>query len=198
MKLRMVSKKTALHQAANNESVVIAELNEGDEVEYVRIEKKKDDPWVEVKTAKGEKGFISGKSRMNVVKKIRLQSSPVALYAGTSETSEKLGEFKAGDILWLFESPKINGAQWFRVHSSEGLVGYITGSTKIKELEDNPMGGLRREIFNSAILIVLGIVLLFIKTNSSATQLLPILGLATIVFGAVRIAYTLFKYRRSR
>jgi hypothetical protein len=194
----MVSKKTTLHQAASANSLVVAELNEGEEVEYIRIEKKKDDPWIEVKTGNGDKGFVSGKSRMDVVKKIKLQSSPVVLYASTAETSEKLGEFKSGDILWLFESPKINGAQWFRVHSSEGLVGYISGKTKIKELDDNPVGGQSREIFNSAILVVLGIVLMFVKTSSSFAQWLPILGLATIVFGAVRIAYTLRKYQRAR
>jgi hypothetical protein len=108
-----MAKKSTLYQAASKDSGVVAELNEGDEVEFRRVDKKKkDDPWVEVETAKGEKGFLSGKTRMNLVKRVKLLNESADIYASMSEESEKIGQIAKGDVVWVFESPKISGTQF--------------------------------------------------------------------------------------
>jgi len=199
MKLRMMAKKSTLYQAASKDSGVVAELNEGDEVEFRRVDKKKkDDPWVEVETAKGEKGFLSGKTRMNLVKRVKLLNESADIYASMSEESEKIGQIAKGDVVWVFESPKISGTQWYRIYTAEKLEGYLTDAAKFKETNENPLGTFRRDTVNSAILVVLGIIVIFVKTNSAAGSWLPILGLATIVFGTVRIGLSVLKYLRAK
>ena len=199
MKLRMMAKKSTLYQAASKDSGVVAELNEGDEVEFRRVDKKKkDDPWVEVETAKGEKGFLSGKTRMNLVKRVKLLNESADIYASMSEETEKIGQIAKGDVVWVFESPKINGTQWYRIYTAEKLEGYLTDAAKFKETNENPLGTFRRNTVNSAIVVALGIIVMFVKTNSATGSWLPILGLATIVFGTVRIGLSVFKYLRAK
>jgi hypothetical protein len=199
MKLRMMAKKTTLYQAASKDSGVVAELNEGDEVEFRHVDKKKkDDPWVEVETDKGEKGFLPGKTRMNLVKRVKLLNESADIYASMSEESEKIGQITKGDAVWVFESPKINGTQWYRIYTAEKLEGYLTDASKFKETNENPLGTFRRDVINSAIVVVLGIIVMFVKTSSATSAWMPILGLATIVFGTVRIGLSVFKYLRAK
>ncbi|HTX78734.1 MAG TPA: SH3 domain-containing protein [Longilinea sp.] len=199
MKLRMMNKKSPLYQAASKDSVVVAELNEGDEVEFRKVDKKKkDDPWVEVETDQGMKGFLPGKTRMNVVKRVKLLNKSADIYASMSDQSEKVGQIAKGDAVWVFESPKVNGVQWYRVYNAEKVEGYLTSDAKFKETDENPRGSFIRDIINAIILVVLGVILMFVNTNSNTGPWIPILGLATIVFGLARVMMVTVKYLKSK
>lgn len=197
MKAIMVEDVVRVTSEPTTEALSIFSLRKGDVVDTGKVIRKKKDSWVEVTLAGGQKGFISGNTRIFVVRQIEI-TSETELVAAPVENPKVIKALPKGSVVTAVGVEKNDAGSWYNVKDAEGVEGFITSRAKYRVYQEPTTGGGTRLMVTGAIFAVMGIVFLvtsFQQANSSSTMFLTI-GL--IGLGAVQLVQGFLQWRKAK
>lgn len=197
MKAIMVEDLVRVTSEPAAEAISIFSLKKGDIVETGKVIRKKKESWVEVTLTGGQKGYISGNTRIFVVRQVEI-SSETELVAEPVENPAVLKTLPKGSVVMAMGVEKNDAGSWYKIHDADGTEGYITSRAKYRVYQEPTVSGGTRLMITGAIFAVMGIVFLvtsFQQANTSSTMFLTI-GL--IGLGIVQLVQGLLQWRKAK
>ena len=197
MKAIMVEDVVKVTSEATNEAISIFSLRKGDIVETGKVIRKKKDSWVEITTDGGQKGYISGQTRIFVVRQVEI-TSETELVAAPTENPTVLKTLPKGSVVLAMGVEKNDAGSWYKVHDSEGVEGFINSKARYRIYNEPTVSGGTRLMVTGAIFAVMGIIFLvtsFQQPNASSTMFLTV-GL--IGLGLVQLVQGFMQWRKAK
>ena len=197
MKAIMVEDVVRVTSEATNEAISIFSLKKGDIVETGKVIRKKKDSWVEVTTDGGQKGYISGQTRIFVVRQVEI-TSETDLVAAPTENPTVLKTLPKGSVVLAMGVEKNEAGSWYKITDSENVEGFINSKAGYRIYNEPTVGGGTRLMITGAIFAVMGIIFLvtsFQQPNASSTMFLAV-GL--IGLGLVQLVQGFMQWRKAK
>jgi hypothetical protein len=132
MKARIMEKPVRVYSDAGLNSISIAELPVGTEVELGSVKKVDGKSWISVELSPGQRGYIPGETRIYHIKQVMLNQRNVNVYTGPSLQSVVKTQFTKNTKFYLLEVFKQNDMEWVKIRDMSGNEGFIDGKTKTR------------------------------------------------------------------
>ena len=197
MKAIMVEDIVKVTSEPTAEALSLCTLKKGEIVETGKVTRKKKESWVEVTLAGGQKGYISGQTRIFVVRQIEV-TSEVDLIAEPAENAAVLKSLPKGTVITAIGVEKNDSGSWYHVTDKEGGDGYISSRAKYRVYQEPSVAGGTKLMVTGGIFAVMGVVFLVTSLNqeSGSSTLFLVVGL--IGLGAVQLVQGILQWRKAK
>jgi len=126
--------KVSVYATTDIASLVIAELNNDDEIICDEKVKKNQILWVTVFLPDGKKGFIRGDVKGCSVRLVTLNQSSADVFEDSEPSSKIILTYHKGEKFQIIGAEKRDDVLWVRTESPTGVIGFIDENVKIKEV----------------------------------------------------------------
>jgi hypothetical protein len=197
MKAIIVEDVVRVTSEPNAEAISIFTIKKGEVVETGKVTRKKKESWVEVTLPGGQKGFISGATRIFVMRQIELTAETNLLDKAT-EDATVIKTCPKGTIFTAVGVEKSDSATWYHVTESEGGDGYINSRSKYRIYQEATVGGGTRLMITGGIFIVLGVAFLVSSLSQGSNSSSMFLTVGLIALGGVQFVQGFLQWRRAK
>ncbi len=197
MKAIIVEDVVKVTSEPSSEAISIFNVKKGDVVETGKVTRKKKESWVEVTLPGGQKGFISGATRIFVMRQIEL-ATETNLMDKPAEDAAVLKACPKGTVLTAVGVEKSDSATWYRVAESNGAEGYINSRAKYRIYQEPTVGGGTRLMITGAIFTFLGIAFLVSSLSQGNNTSSMFLTVGLIVLGGVQLVQGYMQWRKAK
>lgn len=197
MRAIMTEDSVRVYSEAKEGAISIFSLRKGDEVETGKVTRKKKESWVEVTLDSGQKGFISGQTRIFVVRKIELMTE-TQMFDAASESAELVKALPKGTVVSAVGVEKEGSNTWYLVREENGGEGYINSRSKYKVYQEATLGGGKKLIITGGVFAVMGLVFLFVSMSQQSTSSSLFLIIGLIGLGLVQVVQGVLQYRKAK
>jgi hypothetical protein len=198
MKAILTDENTRVLGEPTDEGLSIASVRTGEEMELGKVIRKRKEAWVEITLASGAKGYISGHTRIFVIKKVQLLSESAEMVESTAEGAAVLRTFAKKDIFEAIGVEKVEGLDWVHVRDTAGKTGYMRQNVKIKVYQEPTRAAGKKMMITGGIFALLGVVIfvgsLFQVSPAGDTSFLMI-GL--LALGGFQVIQGYVQYRQA-
>ncbi len=193
MKGIILDPQVKVYSSMDDNSVSMATLEQGSEIEYGTPKRKSGKVWVPILLQTGQTVYIPGEARVFTVRLGELMDENVDLYDAPSSTGTVKQQLPRNTKISILQVVKDEGVDWVRVKSLDGTEGYISGNTRIRLVQQRTKAGARRNLLTGAMWVIAGAVIAFSQNTSSSSSFI-LLGYGAILFGAVLLISGLVQY----
>ena len=197
MRAIMIEESVRVYSEAKEGAISIFSLRKGDEVETGKVIRKKKESWVEVTLDSGQTGFISGQTRIFVVRKIELMTETELLDA-PSEKANLIKAMPKGTVVSAIGVEKEDKNVWYLVREENGGQGYVNGRSKYKVYQEATIGGGRKLMITGGVFAVMGLVFLVVSMGQQSTSSSLFLIIGLIGLGLVQVVQGVLQYRKAK
>jgi hypothetical protein len=197
MRAIMTEDSVRVYSEAKEGAISIFSLRKGDEVETGKVTRKKKESWVEVTLDSGQKGFISGQTRIFVVRKIELMTE-TQMFDAASESAELVKALPKGTVVSAVGVEKEGSNTWYLVREENGEQGYVNGRSKYKAYQEATLGGGKKLIITGGVFAVMGLVFLVVSMSQQSTSSSLFLIIGLIGLGLVQVVQGVLQYRKAK
>ena len=197
MRAIMTEESVRVYSEASEGAISIFSLRKGDEVETGKVIRKKKESWVEVTLDGGQTGYISGQTRIFVVRKIELMTE-TELFETASEGATLVKALPKGTIVSAIGVAKEDKNTWYLVREENGGQGYVNGRSKYKVYQEATTGGGKKLIITGGVFAVMGLVFLFVSMSQQSTSSSLFLIVGLIGLGLVQVVQGVLQYRKAK
>jgi uncharacterized protein YgiM (DUF1202 family) len=197
MRAIMTEDSVRVYSEAKEGAISIFSLRKGDEVETGKVTRKKKESWVEVTLDSGQKGFISGQTRIFVVRKIELMTE-TQMFDAASESAKLVKALPKGTVVSAVGVEKEGSNTWYLVREENGELGYVNGRSKYKVYQEATLGGGKKLIITGGVFAVMGLVFLFVSISQQSTSSSLFLIIGLIGLGLVQVVQGVLQYRKAK
>jgi hypothetical protein len=197
MRAIMIEESVRVYSEAKEGAISIFSLRKGDEVETGKVIRKKKESWVEVTLDSGQTGFISGQTRIFVVRKIELMTE-TELFDAPSEKANLIKAMPKGTIVSAIGVEKEDKNVWYLVREENGGQGYVNGRSKYKVYQEATIGGGRKLMITGGVFAVMGLVFLVVSMGQQSTSSSLFLIIGLIGLGLVQVVQGVLQYRKAK
>jgi hypothetical protein len=197
MRAIMIEESVRVYSEAKEGAISIFSLRKGDEVETGKVIRKKKESWVEVTLDSGQTGFISGQTRIFVVRKIELMTE-TELFDAPSEKANPIKAMPKGTIVSAIGVEKEDKNTWYLVREENGGQGYVNGRSKYKVYQEATIGGGRKLMITGGVFAVMGLVFLVVSMGQQSTSSSLFLIIGLIGLGLVQVVQGVLQYRKAK
>jgi uncharacterized protein YgiM (DUF1202 family) len=197
MRAIMTEDSVRVYSEAKEGAISIFSLRKGDEVETGKVTRKKKESWVEVTLDSGQKGFISGQTRIFVVRKIELMTE-TQMFDTASESAELVKTLPKGTVVSAVGVEKEGSNTWYLVREENGDQGYVNGRSKYKVYQEATLGGGKKLIITGGVFAVMGLVFLVVSMSQQSTSSSLFLIIGLIGLGLVQVVQGVLQYRKAK
>jgi hypothetical protein len=166
-------------------------------VETGKVTRKKKESWVEVTLDNGQTGYISGQTRIFVVRKIELMTE-TELFDAASEGATLVKSLPKGTIISAIGVAKEDKNTWYLVREENGGQGYVSGRAKYKVYQEATTGGGKKLIITGGVFAIMGLVFLFVSMSQQSTSSSLFLIIGLIGLGLVQVVQGVLQYRKAK
>lgn len=197
MKAIMVEDVVKVTSEPGDDVISIMSLKKGDVVETGKVIRKKKASWVQVTLPGGQTGYISGQTRIFVIRQVEL-AAEANLLAAPAETAAILKTLPKGAILSATGVLDGEGGKWYKVTDTAGTEGYITSRAKYRMYQEPTVSGGTRLMITGGIFTALGILFLVTSFNQQTASSTTFLTVGLIALGLVQLVQGLLQLRRAK
>ncbi len=187
MKARILDQQVKVYSSMDANSLSIATLQKGSEVEFGGTKKKSGKQWVPITLSTGQQAFIPGETKIWIIREGMLMENSVDLHSEPSAGSLIKQQLKRKTKVSILEVVKEADKNWVKVRDESGNEGFIDGETRLRLVAQRTKAGGRKNIINGALWVVAGAVMLYSELTSTAGGGFGILGIFALVFGLVQL-----------
>jgi hypothetical protein len=176
-----------VYSSTDANSVSIATLPEGSEIEFGGAKRKAGKVWVPITLSTGQQAFIPGDTHIFVIREGSLLQNNVDLHAEPSSGSLIKSQLARNAKVYILQVVKGEGQDWVRVRDTSRSEGYIPGETRIRVVQQKTKASGRKNMITGTMWLVAGVVIIFSNSTTTAGSSFSLLGYGAILFGAVML-----------
>jgi hypothetical protein len=200
MKARIVGQAARVYSQPDANSLPVADLAVGYEMEMGGVIKNAAGEWVGVVLPNGQRGYLPGNTRIFHIKPVILLQKEVFVYAEPSAVSVVKTRYRRNASFFLADTVERDGKRWVRIRDAGGVEGFIDGQTKIKVIPEASKASGAKNMLYGALWCIAGIVITAVTYNmaSSGGGGRYIIAWGPAIFGAFQFFKGLFQFLKSR
>jgi hypothetical protein len=198
MKARTIDDKVKVYSSTDANSVSIATLPAGSEIEFGGAKRKTGKLWVPITLSTGQQAFIPGETKIFVIQEGSLLQNNVELHAEPSSGSLIKSQLARNTTFYILGVGKGEGKDWLRIRVMNGSEGYIAGETRIKVMQQRTKAFARKNLLTGGMWLIAGIIIIFSNTAPASGSSFSLLGYGAILFGAVMLISGIFQYVKAK
>jgi hypothetical protein len=200
MKARILGQVARVYSQPDLNSLPIADLMNGYEVEMGGVTKNAAGAWVGVALPNGQRGYFSGDTKILHIKTAILLQKEALVYAEPSALSVVKTRYRRRARFYLADAVDNDGRRWVRVRDFGGAEGFIDGATKIKVLPEVTKASGAKNMLFGALWCIGGIIVTAVTYNmaSSGGGGRYFIAWGPVVFGAFQFFNGLFQFLKAR
>ncbi|MHB8089696.1 MAG: SH3 domain-containing protein, partial [Anaerolineaceae bacterium] len=151
----LVEEVVKVYAEASDQTLSITSLRKGDEFELGKVSRKKKEVWVEVTLDSGQTGFISGETKIFVIKKVQFFADNIEAHEAPTNESAVIKTYPKKTIVTAvgYESDEAKG--WVKIIDAEGQTGYVRGEAKIRVYQEASVANGKKQMFSGGMFAVL-------------------------------------------
>jgi hypothetical protein len=183
----------------SNQTLSLSSLKKGDEVELGKVTRKKKEVWVEITLDSGQAGFISGDTKIFVIKKVQFFSDNIEAHEEPSQESAVLKTYPKKTIVKAVGYESDEGKGWVKIIDAEGITGYVKGEAKIRVYQEATKANGKKQMFTGGMFSVLAAAFYFFTLNNGENAgNMSILIVAVFAFGLMQIVQGYLEYNKAK
>jgi uncharacterized protein YgiM (DUF1202 family) len=194
MKARTIDDQVKVYSSTDANSVSIATLPAGSEIEFGGTKRKTGKLWVPITLSTGQQAFIPGETKIFVIQEGSLLQNNVELHSEPSSSSLIKSQLARNTKFYILGVGKGEGKNWLRIRDMNGSEGYIAGETRIKVIQQRTKAFARKNLFSGVMWLVAGIIIIFSNSAPASGSSFSLLGYGAILFGAVMLISGIVQY----
>jgi uncharacterized protein YgiM (DUF1202 family) len=183
MKARILDPQVNVYSSMEENSISIATLKEGSEIEFGSSKKKAGKVWVPITLSTGQQAYIPGETHIYVIREGALLQNNVDMHAEPSSSSSIKQKLNRNDKVSVLQVVKEDGEDWVRIRDANGSEGFIGGNTRIRVLQQKTKAQARKNMLTGVMWIIAGIVIVYPNFSVSSGGTITYLGYAALLFG---------------
>jgi uncharacterized protein YgiM (DUF1202 family) len=183
MKARILDPQVNVYSSMEENSISIASLKEGSEIEFGSSKKKAGKVWVPITLSTGQQAYIPGETHIYVIREGALLQNNVDMHAEPSSSSSIKQKLNRNDKVSVLQVVKEDGEDWVRIRDANGSEGFIGGNTRIRVLQQKTKAQARKNMLTGVMWIIAGIVIVYPNFSVSSGGTITYLGYAALLFG---------------
>ncbi|PKO00074.1 MAG: hypothetical protein CVU42_04855 [Chloroflexi bacterium HGW-Chloroflexi-4] len=195
----LVEDEVKVYAEASNQTLSITSLKKGDEMELGKVSRKKKEVWVEVTLDSGQKGFITGETKIFVIKKVQFFSDNIEAHEAPSQESAVIKTYPKKTIVTAVGYESDEGKGWVKIIDAEGLTGYVKGEAKIRVYQEATKENGKKQMFSGGMFAVLAAAFYFFSLNKGeSTSNMSILIVAVFAFGLMQVVQGFLEFNKAK
>ncbi|EKD87852.1 MAG: hypothetical protein ACD_35C00171G0004 [uncultured bacterium] len=195
----LVEEVVKVYAEASDQTLSITSLRKGDEFELGKVSRKKKEVWVEVTLDSGQTGFISGETKIFVIKKVQFFADNIEAHEAPTNESAVIKTYPKKTIVTAvgYESDEAKG--WVKIIDAEGQTGYVRGEAKIRVYQEASVANGKKQMFSGGMFAVLAAAFYIFSLNKGeTTSNMSILIVAVFAFGLMQIVQGFLEYNKAK
>lgn len=197
MKAIMVEEVVRVISEPSDEALSVFSLKKGDVVETGKVIRKKKVSWVAVTLPGGQTGYISGQTRIFVIRLVELSAATDVMDAPT-ENPTVIKTLPKGAVVSAVGVEKNDSGTWYHITDDAGTDGYISSRAKYRMYQEPTVTGGTRLMITGGIFAGLGIVFLVSSFSQATTSSSLFLVVGLIGLGVVQVVQGFLQRRKAK
>lgn len=195
MKAILIDEDVHVYSSTDDQSISIATLRKGEEMELGKVSQKNRKTWVEISLPGDQKGYIAGDTKIFAIRKTTVAVAAVDLKKTPNEDAETIKTLLKGTSLTVFGVDGTDeSGKWFRVRDEANVEGFIPTPTKLRVQPEVSSSSAVRNIVTGFIFAGIGGFLAFSNSNSGSNM--QWISYAVIFFGLLQLGQGVAEYIR--
>jgi uncharacterized protein YgiM (DUF1202 family) len=194
MKARILDPQVNVYSSMEENSISIASLKEGSEIEFGSSKRKAGKVWVPITLSTGQQAYIPGETHIYVIREGALLQNNVDMHTEPSSSSTIKQTLNRNAKVSVLQVVKGEGEDWVRVRDANGSEGFIGGNTRIRVLQQKTRSQGRKNVLTGVMWIIAGIVVIYPNFSVSSATTITYLGYAALLFGAGMLVLGIYQY----
>ncbi|MCX6056438.1 MAG: hypothetical protein NTZ74_16305 [Chloroflexi bacterium] len=155
--------------------------------------------WVHATLPTGIVGYISGSTKVFLIKKVQLLAKSTNMQNTPDEAGICIKTLSKGTVLTAIGVDKENGKGWVRVRDPLGVEGYIRGNARIKAYQEITPATSKKTMITGVIIAGFGIALYVLSLfQVKATSDSLFITIALVLLGLFQITQGYLQHRRTK
>lgn len=196
MKAILTDEQAPVFPSMEENSISIATFHKGEEMELGKVVKKKGQSWVEVVLPGDQKGYISGDTKIFIVRLARIMANSTDMMDAPSTSANVLKSLTKGAPITVVFVEKMEDGNWFKICDETGAQGYIPTSVKLRAVQEITRSGAIRNMVAGFIFTAVGVLLTLQYARTEESSNLNVISYAVIFFGVFQLGQGIFEYIR--
>lgn len=194
MKAILTDEDALVYGSTEDDSISIATVHKGDEVDLGKVIRKKGKVWVEIALPGNQNGYIPGDTKIFAIRKGQVSNKTADLVDSPSPTATVLKTLKKGDIVTVNGIEKNDEGSWFKALDDSGANGFISTSAKLKVVPEYTRSGATKNMITGLVFVVIGVGLAIMNFKSASASLAIYIAYAVVFFGLLQGGQGVFEY----
>ncbi|PWB51533.1 MAG: hypothetical protein C3F13_13940 [Anaerolineales bacterium] len=194
MKARILDPQVKAYSSMDEKALSIAYLKEGDEINFGSPKKKAGKLWVPIVLSSGQQAYISGDTRLFVIREAALMQAKVDVFTEPSAESTIKYQLSRNAKFSIQRVIKGGSQDWVRIKDTNGNEGYVFGDTRIRLFQQKTKAMGKKNILTGVMWLLIGVVISFSKITVTSGGSFTVLGYGALLFGAVMLIYGLVQF----
>jgi hypothetical protein len=187
MKATILDKQVKVYSSTDNNSVSIATLPEGSEIEFGATKKRAGKLWVPITLSTGQLAYIPGDTHIFAIREGSLMQNSVDVHAEPSAESAITQQLALNTKFYITQRLNPNGQIWMRIRDMNGKEGFIFGDTRIRVTQQKTKAAGMKNVISGVMWLVIGLIISFSGIGATSGGSFALLGYGAILFGAVML-----------
>ncbi len=195
----LVEEEIKVFAEPSDQTLSITSLKKGDEFELGKVSRKKKEVWVEVTLDSGQKGFITGETKIFVIKKVQFFADGIEAHETPAQESPVIKTYPKKTVVTAVGYESDEGKGWVKIVDAEGLTGFVRGESKIRVYQEPSKENGKKQMFSGGIFAVLAAVFYFFSLgNAQSTSNMSILIVAVFAFGLMQLVQGILEFNKAK
>jgi uncharacterized protein YgiM (DUF1202 family) len=199
MKGILVEEEIKVFAEPSDQTLSITSIRKGEEFELGKVTKKKKEVWVEVTLSSGQTGFISGETKIFVIKKVQFFGDGIEAHESPSKDSPVIKTYPKKTVVTAvgYESDDAKG--WVKILDADGLTGYVRGESKIRVFQEPTKENGKKQMYTGGMFAILAAAFyIFSISKAQSTSNMSILIVAVFAFGLMQLVQGILEYNKAK
>ena len=197
MKARVLDPQVKVYSTMDADSISIATLTAGNEIEFGGAKRRGGKVWVPVTLSTGQQAFIPGETRIYVIQLGSLLQDNVDVHADpNSESLVKLHLARKTKV-HILQVIKAGGKEWVKIRDMSGNEGYIAGNTRIRVIQQNTKAIGMKNLRSGVMWLIAGLIITFSGNTSTPGSFYGLFGYIALLFGVIMLVLGFIQYRKA-
>jgi hypothetical protein len=197
MKARILDPQVKIYSSMDANSVSIATLPAGSEIEFGAAKRQAGKLWVPITLSTGQQAFIPGETRIYVIQLGTLLQDNIDLHAEASAESLVKMQLARNTKFHILQVIKGGQKQWVKIRDMTGNEGYIAGDTRIRVSQQKTKAMGIKNIRSGVMWLIAGLIITFSGSTSTPGSFYSLFGYVAILFGVVMAVLGLIQYLKA-
>lgn len=195
----LVEEIIKVYAEPNDQTLSITSLRKGDEFDLGKVSRKKKEVWVEVTLDSGQTGYISGETKIFVIKKVQFFADNIEAHESPSQESTVIKTYPKKTIVTAVGFESDEGKGWVKIIDAEGVTGYVRGEAKIRVYQEASKQNGKKQMFSGGMFAILAAAFyIFSMNQEQATSNMSILVVAVFAFGLMQLVQGFLEFNKAK